>query len=222
MLEHIQLKQKLVKADYKKAMDKLELKAAALQREAQALGIPVMIAFEGWDAAGKGTLINRFTLALDARGEIKWKTPFGRAWTDSFSDSRSTPTIEGDYAYVAAYDAGLRVVDVFTPTNPTEVGYYDTPGYARGVAVAGNYAYVADGGSGLQVVDVSDPERPLQKAKIPTRDMVRSIAQTGDVVAIAEGSAGVRLHPIQSPDRRHPGIRCNTGRIRCIDPDRNG
>ena len=30
------------------------------------------------------------------------------------------------------------------PPSPVEVGYYDTPGYARGVAVSGNYAYVAD------------------------------------------------------------------------------
>jgi DNA-binding beta-propeller fold protein YncE len=56
--------------------------------------------------------------------------------------------VAGDYAYVADLGAGLRVVDVSDPANPTEVRYYDTPGYANDVAVApaGDYVYVADRG----------------------------------------------------------------------------
>ncbi len=50
----------------------------------------------------------------------------------------------GTYAYVADDTAGLRVVDVSNPAAPFEVGFYDTPGSAQGVAVAGAYAYVAD------------------------------------------------------------------------------
>jgi hypothetical protein len=42
--------------------------------------------------------------------------------------------------------AGLRVIDVSNPSSPREVGFYDTPGWASGVAVSGTYAYVADGG----------------------------------------------------------------------------
>ena len=40
----------------------------ALQRQVKALGIPVIIVFEGWSAAGKGTLINELILPLDPRG----------------------------------------------------------------------------------------------------------------------------------------------------------
>ena len=36
--------------------------------EARALGIPVMLAFEGWGASGKGSQINRLLQALDPRG----------------------------------------------------------------------------------------------------------------------------------------------------------
>jgi len=32
----------------------------------------------------------------------------------------------GNYAYIAHYKAGMRVVDVHDPTNPIEYGYYDT------------------------------------------------------------------------------------------------
>lgn len=68
MLEKIDLSKKVEKAEYKAIILDLELKLGALQREARALEIPVIIVFEGWDAAGKGTLINRLLLSLDPRG----------------------------------------------------------------------------------------------------------------------------------------------------------
>jgi len=34
------------------------------------------------------------------------------------------------YAYVADYYSGLRVIDVYSPENPREVGFYNTPGGA--------------------------------------------------------------------------------------------
>ncbi|HEX7584892.1 MAG TPA: PQQ-binding-like beta-propeller repeat protein [Prolixibacteraceae bacterium] len=33
-------------------------------------------------------------------GKIKWKVTYGHSWTKSFPDTRSTPTIEGDRAYI--------------------------------------------------------------------------------------------------------------------------
>ncbi len=68
MLEKIDLTQSLSKADYKKVMPALEIKLADLQRQARNKKIPVVVVFQGWDAAGKGTLINRLMLALDPRG----------------------------------------------------------------------------------------------------------------------------------------------------------
>jgi hypothetical protein len=44
-----------------------------------------------------------------------------------------------------------------TPPTPPEVGFYDTPGGAVGVAISGSYAYVADGGAGLRIINVSNP-----------------------------------------------------------------
>ncbi|OHD57176.1 MAG: phosphate--AMP phosphotransferase [Spirochaetes bacterium GWF1_51_8] len=68
MLENIELSKKMNKDEYKKVMPGLTIELAALQREATQFGIPVMIVFEGWDAAGKGTLINRLIMPLDPRG----------------------------------------------------------------------------------------------------------------------------------------------------------
>lgn len=68
MLETVDLSLKLEKEAYSAAMDDLEVRVAMLQRRARAAGVPVIVVFEGWDAAGKGTLINRLLLALDPRG----------------------------------------------------------------------------------------------------------------------------------------------------------
>jgi len=52
------------------------------------------------------------------------------------------------------------VVDVSKPTNPAQVGRFDTNGVSWGVYVQGNYAYVADERNGLVIIDVSNPENP--------------------------------------------------------------
>jgi polyphosphate kinase 2 (PPK2 family) len=68
MLENIDLSRKLEKRDYKRQISRLQIKLGELQRLAREAGLPVIIVFEGWDAAGKGTLINKLLLALDPRG----------------------------------------------------------------------------------------------------------------------------------------------------------
>ena len=67
-LNQIDLSKALDKSAYKKRHAELALKLGELQRQAKDLHVPVIIAFEGWDAAGKGTLINKLILALDPRG----------------------------------------------------------------------------------------------------------------------------------------------------------
>ena len=46
MLREVDLNKNLTKKEYKEMMDKLALKFAALQREARAKGLPVMVVFE--------------------------------------------------------------------------------------------------------------------------------------------------------------------------------
>lgn len=68
MLEKLDLTKKLEKDEYKEKMFKLTPKIGKLQRECKELGIPIMIAFEGYDAAGKGVQISELIKALDPRG----------------------------------------------------------------------------------------------------------------------------------------------------------
>ncbi|MHC4403051.1 MAG: phosphate--AMP phosphotransferase [Planctomycetota bacterium] len=68
MLELIDLTKQISKDVYREVFPELEARLGVCQREARASGIPVVIVFQGWDAAGKGNLINRLTQALDPRG----------------------------------------------------------------------------------------------------------------------------------------------------------
>lgn len=68
MLEKLDLTKKMGKEEYKDRMEVLEAKIGKLQRECKELGIPVMIAFEGYGASGKGVQIGKLIQALDPRG----------------------------------------------------------------------------------------------------------------------------------------------------------
>ncbi len=68
MLEKVDLTKKLSKEEYKKKMPQLEARLGRLQRECKALGIPIMIVFEGFGASGKGLQIGRLIQSMDPRG----------------------------------------------------------------------------------------------------------------------------------------------------------
>ena len=66
-LDRLDLDQKLSRSDYKAIIDDLELRLQGLQRRAIEAGLPVVVLFEGGEATGKGTLINRVIRTLDRR-----------------------------------------------------------------------------------------------------------------------------------------------------------
>lgn len=68
MLEKIDLSKNMTKKEVKPLMEKLDMTLSKLQREARELKIPVMILFEGWGAAGKGTLINQLIQPMGPEG----------------------------------------------------------------------------------------------------------------------------------------------------------
>jgi len=68
MLEAVELNKKLPKREYKAQIPALRARLYDLQKACWDAGIPSVILFEGWDAAGKGTTINLLTQRLDPRG----------------------------------------------------------------------------------------------------------------------------------------------------------
>ena len=58
----------LTREEYKSRLKELQKELAKLHGELYMRRIPVILAFEGWDAGGKGGAIKRLTQALDPRG----------------------------------------------------------------------------------------------------------------------------------------------------------
>lgn len=68
LLSDVPLNQEMTKEEYKVRLKALQKKLKKLHNRIYRLRIPVVIAYEGWDAAGKGGNIKRLTSALDPRG----------------------------------------------------------------------------------------------------------------------------------------------------------
>ncbi len=68
MLEKINLHKKLSEKQYKEQILKEQVRLRELEFECFKQQVPVLCAFEGWDAAGKGGAIKRVTETLDPRG----------------------------------------------------------------------------------------------------------------------------------------------------------
>ena len=68
MLENVDLDVRLEKEVFKGRRDAAGERLTLLQRAAWAEKIPIIMLFEGWDAAGKGSSINLLAQYLDPRG----------------------------------------------------------------------------------------------------------------------------------------------------------
>jgi polyphosphate kinase 2 (PPK2 family) len=68
MLETVDLDLELDRATYDRVFRPLRDRLALLQREVFEAGIPVVVVFEGWDAAGKGDCIEKLVGRIDPRG----------------------------------------------------------------------------------------------------------------------------------------------------------
>ena len=67
-LSEVPLNQEMTKEEYQIQLKTLQKKLKKLHNKIYRKKVPVIIAYEGWDAAGKGGNIKRLTSALDPRG----------------------------------------------------------------------------------------------------------------------------------------------------------
>jgi polyphosphate kinase 2 (PPK2 family) len=68
VLDTVDLSQSLSRERYRRAFPPLQERLRQLQYELKEAQIPSLVVFEGWDAAGKSTVIQRLTERLDPRG----------------------------------------------------------------------------------------------------------------------------------------------------------
>ena len=67
-LSEVDLSVSVEPEEYKKELKELQARLHDLHNQAYRRHIPIIVAYEGWDAAGKGGNIKRLTAALDPRG----------------------------------------------------------------------------------------------------------------------------------------------------------
>ncbi|HWQ66496.1 MAG TPA: polyphosphate:AMP phosphotransferase [Methanospirillum sp.] len=70
ILDTVDLKKAYTKEEYKPILESLQEDLRKIQFNVYRQGIPVVIVFEGWDAAGKGGCIIRLTNPLNPRGYV--------------------------------------------------------------------------------------------------------------------------------------------------------
>jgi len=110
--------------------------------------------------------------------------------------------VSGDYAYVADYSSGLRVISVADPAHPDTVGRCNSLGRTHGVAASEGYAYVVAGASGLWVISVADPAQPAAVGHYDTPGLAWGVAVVGDFAYVADGDSGLRVISVADP--AHP------------------
>jgi polyphosphate:AMP phosphotransferase len=68
VLDEVDLGKKLAPARYEQQLERLQTRLRQLEFACYQAKVPVLVAYEGWDAAGKGGNIKRLVGALDPRG----------------------------------------------------------------------------------------------------------------------------------------------------------
>ncbi len=115
--------------------------------------------------------------------------PTGIAYSPFYSNSK---------VFVAYGTAGLRIIDVSSPTSPTLLSTLALSGESRGVAVKGNYAYVAARDAGVHVIDVSNAASPIIVKTIQT-SRSRGIVINGNYAYVATRDSGLIVWNVADP-----------------------
>lgn len=92
-------------------------------------------------------------IAMDLNGNIKWQNPYGRAWTDSYPESRCTPTVVGNWVYVSSGKGDLACFNALNgeskwsrKASEDYHGDYGKWGLSESLLVVGDKVFFTPGG----------------------------------------------------------------------------
>ena len=100
-------------------------------------------------------------------------------------------SVNGSLAYVSEFEAGLRVLDVSDPTQPTTLGIYDTIAVldVKSAVARDSFAFITYWGDRrrfLRVLDVSNPAAPVFAAEESCRNPPEDIVLRDSFLYCAE------------------------------------
>ena len=131
------------------------------------------------------------SLANPVQPRLETSEPLGQGVARSVA---ITLTDEGSaaYAYIAAQEGGLWVVNVGNPQEPVSSGPFETPTWnARFVTVSSGQALVADSAGGLVAFDLTDPGAPYATDTYSGLGDARGLASANGIILVAGGATGV-------------------------------
>ena len=102
-----------------------------------------------------------------------------------------TVSRDGMHVYLASNSAGLKILDVQTPANPSLLGAFAASDKVTDVLLSpgGRYAYLADNRSGVQIVDIQNPAEPLSVSTLDTHAAKGiSLSSNESLIYVADGS----------------------------------
>ncbi|MBN1315044.1 MAG: hypothetical protein JXA42_06235 [Anaerolineales bacterium] len=140
MLEKVNLDLKMPKQEFKRQMPILRQRLYDLQRAAFDCGMPIVIIFEGWDAAGKGTAINQLTSRLDPRGFQVWPIREARTYEKAHPWLWRFWLKLPNYGQIGIFDRSwygrvlVERVEGFTPEHKWRRAYRDIVDFERNIA----------------------------------------------------------------------------------------
>lgn len=108
-------------------------------------------------------------------------------------------------AVLSQGEAGLLLIDLANPLEPTLLSSIETPGTAADVLIEGQNLFIADGQCGLRAYDIRDP-REAQLAGVWRGGYVASIAETGGTIFAGSGNRLYGLHYDAAAPRSLPPI----------------
>ena len=123
--------------------------------------------------------------------------------------------INGNYAYVAAADSGLCVVDISNPAQPVLRGACLTYDLCQTVFYSNNLVFVTSR-NGVKIIDVSNPASPTQVSSI-FRSTVSEVFVDGNFLYIPCNEDGMFIYDISDP--ANPIFKSavqNGNHVRCV------
>ena len=111
--------------------------------------------------------------------------------------------IQGNTAYVANGEEGLKVLNISDPTNVQELDDF-TSAWALSFQLSDVTGYIGDGGEGFWIVDLADPSSATLEGNFVTSGPTYGIDYSGGLVFTASATYG--LHAVDVTDPSSPTL----------------
>lgn len=102
--------------------------------------------------------------------------------------------VQNDYAYIAARQGGLQIVDISDKANPVQVAEFIGTGYASDIAISGDTVAISSGGGGCYVFDVSNPTDPKMIQQITEGGYVNTLNMVDDTLIVGTRDNGIYFY----------------------------